>query len=78
MYLGGVDYESLVTTLTFNASISSVCVELVTRVDSVYEPEEMLSIELTSFDDQVLVPNPSVSVTITDSTEGWWYFCLAR
>ena len=68
----GTDFDTLVSTLTFNASVSSVCVQLTARGDSVYEFDEQLSLSLTTSDNQVDITTSSVQVNITDATDGQW------
>ena len=64
-----MDFEPLVSTLTFNSSISSNCVPLVSLEDNDYEFDELFSVVLDSSDIQVVVDTLSVQVTIMDDDD---------
>lgn len=66
------DYIAVNTTLTFNSTTHSSCVT-VTILDSYsYLMEVAFSVNITSADPSVVIPNPTVTVTIQGNNCEWW------
>lgn len=72
--LGDVDYARTDVVVTFDpTSSSSSCFDVSVLDDSIVEPNEGFSLELTTNDTAALLPILSVSVTIVDN-DGKWAF----
>ena len=76
--VGGSDYTSLSTDLTFNSVTTSRMATVATSTDTVIEDEETFTLALTENDDAVDVMPQSATVTITDQTSKYSHFRIEK
>ena len=64
------DFEVDQSSLTFSGEVTRVCLNVMGVPDGIVELDEMLSIRLSSNDPALTLSDPTIAVTIIDSSPG--------
>ena len=67
----GLDFEDVLTILTFSGQVSRQCVNISIAMDGIVEPEESFNVVLETSDPAVVLNTSTAQVLITDSDSKW-------